>query len=93
MSPSVEGSGPCAKADILPAELHDYMESGTGRQLGMPARAFVDETFKELATGSDQVIVGSVGPADTLPADTFHEIVDKRRNAFENLAKMMRGEH
>lgn len=59
----------------------------TGRQLGMPLRAYVDETYKGLVSGSDQVVVGSIGPADT-----FNEIVDKRRNTFQNLAKMMRGE-
>ena len=64
------------------------MDHDTGRQLGMPAHTFVDEVFKGLESGSDQVIVGSIGPADT-----FNEIVDKRRNAFQNLAKMMRGEH
>lgn len=54
----------------------------------MPVRAFVDETYKSLVSGSDQVIIGSIGPADT-----FNEIIDKRRDAFQNLAKMMRGEH
>ncbi|KAL9132520.1 MAG: hypothetical protein Q9175_006307 [Cornicularia normoerica] len=68
-------------------ELHDYMGHETGRQLGMPLRAYVDETYKGLVSGSDQVVVGSIGPADT-----FNEIVDKRRNTFQNLAKMMRGE-
>ena len=51
MSPSVEGSGPYAKADILPAELHDYMESGTGRQLGMPAHAFVGRDVQRARHG------------------------------------------
>lgn len=69
-------------------ELHDYMGPGTGRELGMPVGAYVDETYKGLVSGSDQIVVGSIGPADT-----FNEIVDKRRNAFENLAKMMRGGH
>ena len=58
-----------------------------GRQLGMPVDAFTDEAYKGLASGSDQVVIGSIGPADT-----FNEIVDKRRTAFENLSKMMRGE-
>ena len=71
----------------LPAELHDYMDAGTGRQFGMPVRAFVDEAFEGLTAGSDQIIIGSIGPADA-----FHEIVDKRRAAFENLAKMIRKE-
>ena len=64
------------------------MDHGTGRQLGMPVHAFVDEAYKGLVSGSDQVVIGSIGPADT-----FNEIIDKRRNAFQNLAKMMRGEH
>ena len=58
-----------------------------GRQLGMPVDAFTDEAYKGLASGSDQVVIGSIGPVDT-----FNEIVDKRRTAFENLSKMMRGE-
>ena len=62
------------------------MDPERGRQLGMPVQEFVDETYKGLVSGSDQVIVESVGPADT-----FNEIVDKRRSAFLNLAKMMRG--
>lgn len=64
------------------------MENNSGRQLGMPVQAFVDEAFKGMASGSDQVVIGSIGPAET-----FNEIVDKRRTAFQNLAKMMRGEH
>lgn len=64
------------------------MENNSGRQLGMPVQAFVDEAFKGLASGSDQVVIGSIGPAET-----FNEIIDKRRSAFQNLAKMMRGEH
>lgn len=64
------------------------MENNSGRQLGMPLQAFVDEAFKGLASGSDQVVIGSIGPAET-----FNEIIDKRRSAFQNLAKMMRGEH
>lgn len=53
----------------------------------MPLDAFTDAAFKGLASGSDQIIIGAIGPADT-----FNEIIDMRRTAFENLAKMMRGE-
>jgi hypothetical protein len=63
------------------------MDEERGRQLGMPLGVFTDEAYKGLASGSDQIIIGSVGPADT-----FNEIVDKRRIAFQNLAKMTRGE-
>ena len=58
-----------------------------GRQFGMPLAAFIDEAYKGLASGSDQTIIGAIGPNDT-----FHEIIDKRRTAFENLANRMRGE-
>ena len=58
-----------------------------GKQLGMPLGAFTDLAYKGLASGSDQVVIGTIGPADT-----FNEIIDKRRTAFENLAKMIRGE-
>lgn len=62
------------------------MDKERGRQLGMPVGAFTDEAYKGLVSGRDQIIIGSVGPADT-----FHEIIDKRMTAFENLAKVMRG--
>jgi hypothetical protein len=58
-----------------------------GRNFGMPLDQFTEEAYKGLAGGRDQIIVGSIGPADV-----FHEIVDKRRSAFENLCKRMRGE-
>jgi len=52
----------------------------------MPVDVFTDEAYKGLASGSDQIIIGSIGPADT-----FNDIINKRRTAFENLAKLMRG--
>ncbi|KAJ5691961.1 hypothetical protein N7462_001384 [Penicillium macrosclerotiorum] len=69
-------------------ELHDYMGEETGRSLGMPLEEFTDQAFSGLAVGKDQVIIGSVGPVET-----FNEIVDKRREAFSNLAKLMRSSH
>jgi hypothetical protein len=56
-----------------------------GRALGMPVDKFIDEAYKGLVSGNDQIIIGAVGPADV-----FNEIVDKRREAFDNLTKMMR---
>lgn len=53
----------------------------------MPLDAFTNEAYTALANGNDQIVIGSIGPAEI-----FNEIVDKRRNAFENLAKMLRGE-
>ena len=61
------------------------MGEDKGRQIGMPLGAFTDETYKRIASGEDRIVVGSIGPADI-----FNEIVDKRRNAFDNLAKMLR---
>ncbi|KAH8821400.1 oxidoreductase [Xylogone sp. PMI_703] len=67
-------------------ELHDYMGEERGRNLGMPLDAFTEEAYSGLISGKDQIIIGSVGPADR-----FNEIVDKRRAAFEDLAQLMRG--
>lgn len=66
-------------------ELHDYMGEERGRALGMPLDKFCDEAFKGLASGKDQVIIGSIGPPEK-----FMDIVDKRRSTFEFLAKMIR---
>ncbi|KAG2420783.1 hypothetical protein HFD88_000397 [Aspergillus terreus] len=66
-------------------ELHDYMGVEVGRNLGMPLDQFVTEAYQGLQSGLDQVIVGTIGPAEP-----FYDIVNKRRTVFENLAKMMR---
>ncbi|KAK6376193.1 hypothetical protein LTS17_007444 [Exophiala oligosperma] len=66
-------------------ELHDYMGEEKGRNMGMPVDKFTDAAYKGLASGEDQIIIGTVGPEET-----FHDIVDKRRAAFENLAKLIR---
>ncbi|PLB54530.1 oxidoreductase [Aspergillus steynii IBT 23096] len=62
-------------------ELHDYMTPEVGRNVGMPLDQFVDQAFAGLQSGKDQVVVGSI-----LAEDRFHEIVNKRREAFEELA-------
>ena len=64
------------------------MGSEKGRQLGMPLPAFVEEVWKGLALGNDQVYLGA--PAGT-SVEAFNDIVEKRRTAFENLVKFMRG--
>ena len=60
-----------------------------GRSIGMPVDQFVEKAYQGLASGSDQIVIGTVG---MVKVETFNEIVDKRRAAFEGLAKMMRGE-
>ena len=66
-------------------ELHDYIGKERGRALGMPLAEFCDKAYEGLASGKDQVIIGSIGPQEK-----FMDIVDKRRSTFEFLANMMR---
>lgn len=66
-------------------ELHDYMGQEKGRALGMPLDKFCDEAYSGLASGKDQVVIGSIGPREK-----FMDILDKRRGTFEFLAKMIR---
>jgi hypothetical protein len=63
------------------------MGTEKGRQFGMPLDAFTDVAYQGIASGKDQIIIGAIGPADT-----FNDIVNKRRTAFDNLARMIRGE-
>ena len=53
--------------------------------MGMPVNEYVNQTYKGLEAGQDQILVGAIGPPET-----FHDIVDKRRSTFHNLAMMMR---
>ena len=62
------------------------MGEEAGRRLGMPVDKYTEETYSGLLAGKDQIVVGSIGPAET-----FKEIINKRRTAFEALATMMRG--
>ncbi|KAK1142800.1 hypothetical protein N8T08_007234 [Aspergillus melleus] len=69
-------------------ELHDYMTPEVGRNVGMPLDQFINEAFAGLLEGKDQVVVGSIGNAER-----FHEIVAKRREAFEELAAIFDSHH
>ncbi|KAL4998772.1 hypothetical protein BDV10DRAFT_194105 [Aspergillus recurvatus] len=64
-------------------ELHDYM-GAHGATIGMPLDEFINETFRGLQKGLDQVIVGNV-----VDKETFLDIVEKRRSLFEKLAAKM----
>ena len=66
-------------------ELHDYMGEERGRALGMSLEKFCNEAYDGLAKGQDQVVIGSIGPKDK-----FMDVVAKRRQIFEFLAKLMR---
>ena len=69
----------------MQTELHEYIGKEKGRALGMPLAEFCDRAYEGLASGKDQVIIGSIGPRET-----FMDIVDKRRSTFEFLVNMMR---
>lgn len=66
-------------------ELHDYMGQDRGRAMGMPLADFCNQAYDGLAKGQDQVIIGSIGPPEN-----FMDVVNKRRGAFDFLAKMIR---
>ncbi|KAJ6001519.1 hypothetical protein N7499_002567 [Penicillium canescens] len=70
---------------LVQTELHDYMGEEKGRGMGMPLGQFIHVTHEGLLAGKDQIVVGSVGSAEV-----FNDILDKRRSAFDELAKMMR---
>ncbi|KAG0649842.1 Acylglycerone-phosphate reductase [Hyphodiscus hymeniophilus] len=78
---------------VVQTELHDYMGKEVGRNMGMPLNLFTEEVFKGLSSGSDQIIIGNIGPgAGIIPREEFLALVDKRRSAFTALVKVMRGE-
>lgn len=65
------------------------MGEEVGRKLGMPLDAFLEEALQGLASGSDQIIIGNIGP---VPMEEFVALVNKRRSIFTTFAKLMRGE-
>ncbi|OAL20072.1 hypothetical protein AYO22_09222 [Fonsecaea multimorphosa] len=72
----------------LEAELHDYMGAEKGRALGMPIDQFTEAAFEGLASGSNQIVIGTVGPAEI-----FNDIIAKRRALSQDLGKTLRGEN
>ena len=62
------------------------MGEEAGRNFGMPLDVFIEQAYQGLAAGRDQiVVVDSIGPTET-----FNEIIDKRRAAFETFANLTR---
>ena len=68
------------------SELHDYMGEEKGRAFGMPVDQFTDEAVAELATGKQEILIGT-GPA---PKEDFDSTVAKRTKWAEELAAKMR---
>jgi hypothetical protein len=60
-----------------------------GSKLGMPLDEFTETAYQGLLSGSDEVLFVSPG----IGKEVFEDIFGKRRNAFEGLAKLMRGGH
>ncbi len=52
--------------------------------MGMPVNQFIDAAYKGLADGGDQIVIGDVAGSERLT-----RIIDERRAAFKDLAKMM----
>ncbi|KAL4945677.1 hypothetical protein BDV06DRAFT_219070 [Aspergillus oleicola] len=71
---------------VVQTELHDYMGTQKGRNLGMPVDEFTDKAFEGLLEGKDQIVIGAIGEPGV-----FNGIVDKRREVFGGLARVMRG--
>ncbi|SPQ24266.1 24ef7a7e-2341-47dc-8cb3-e8a86d3d2e6f [Thermothielavioides terrestris] len=69
---------------VVQTELHDYMGPEVGRAMGMPVVEFVDRAWAQLATGSEHVIIGSIGPENE-----FLDLVSRRRKAFDALSDGM----
>ncbi|KAG7081114.1 short-chain dehydrogenase reductase family [Colletotrichum scovillei] len=67
-----------------PAELHDYMGEEKGRSMGMPVDAFTNETYKQLVSGTEHILVGSVGPEEP-----FLQLVKARQKQSDDLSKFM----
>ncbi|KAI4193127.1 MAG: hypothetical protein LQ350_008461 [Teloschistes chrysophthalmus] len=78
---------------VVQTELHDYLGEEKGRGMGMPVDAFVDQAFKGLEAGKDQVLVGTIlGTSE----EELGQIIEKRRKAAgrlqEGIMKMMYGD-
>lgn len=73
---------------LVQTELHDAeVGAEVGRKMGMPVERFTDEAWKELESGKENVIIGSVGGSSK---EQFSEIVERREEAFGRLAKLLR---
>ncbi|KAF2797527.1 oxidoreductase [Melanomma pulvis-pyrius CBS 109.77] len=76
-------------APPVQTELHDFeMGIEAGRALGMPVEQFTHEAYLELVRGNENIIIGGVGGSTK---EQFLEIVERRKEAFERLGKLLRG--
>ena len=66
-------------------ELHDYMGEDKGRAFGMPLENFCDQVYGQLETGTDEILIGGIGPPEK-----FKDLVKQRRETFDMLGKLVR---
>lgn len=57
-----------------------------GRKMGMPALQFAEHAYKELASGSENIIIGSVAGSTQ---EQFRDIVDRRDQALRRLVEFL----
>ncbi|KAK1468389.1 hypothetical protein CMEL01_00156 [Colletotrichum melonis] len=69
---------------LVQTELHDYMGKEKGRSMGMPVDAFTNETYKQLVSGTEHILVGSVGLEEP-----FLQLVKARQKQSDDLSKFM----
>ena len=73
-------------APPVQTELHDIlMGPDKGRAFGMPADEFAERTYAKLITGTEQVIIGTIGEEKT-----YMSLIDTRMGLFEGLCGLMR---
>ena len=60
--------------------------------MGMPVDKFTDEAYKELSSGKDFIVIGSLGPPGAIPDSYWRRIASDRNAAFTNMCRSMRGE-
>lgn len=73
---------------VVQTEIHDFeMGAEQGRKMGIPADQFVEETWKDMSRGENNVIVGTVGGSSQ---EQLLEILRKREEAFDRLSELIR---
>lgn len=74
------------KLTPLSAELHDYMGIERGRAVGMPLDEFTEKAYAGLASGKEEVIIGTLAGASPEAAQEF---LEKRNVLFNNLSNVI----
>jgi len=52
--------------------------------MGMPVEVFVQKTWPEIVSGTDHIVIGSIGTEES-----FMGTLKQRRDEFENLSNLM----